>query len=100
MYSHTERKYGVIIGLSNGKQVKINCPEELCSVIENDVVRVGISVVEGYSNEIQELFNTKNNQFKNADKTEANINMKPVAMDIPSIFNNTGNIEITFIDEK
>ncbi len=82
MYSHTERKYGVIIGLSDGKQVKVNCPEELCSVIVDDIVKVGISVTVGYSTELQELFNDDPEKFRNAVKTELNITMKPIGSDI------------------
>lgn len=78
MYSHTERKYCVIVGLSDGEQVKISCPEELCSVIMDDVVREGISVTAGYSDELQELFDTAPDAFRNAVKTEMYITMNPI----------------------
>ncbi len=80
MYSHTERKYFVIIGLSDGRLFKINCPEELCSIIAEDVVNVGISVTYGYSDELWNLFFNEPDSFRNAIKTGMDINTKPILL--------------------
>ncbi len=77
-YSHMERKHCLIIGLSDGRRFKINCPEELCSILIEDVINVGISVTAGYSDELLKLFYTSPDKFRNAIKTETNISMKPI----------------------
>ena len=78
MYSHTERKYCVIIGLYNGRQAKIACPEELCTVIVDDVSSVGTLVTIGYSKELQKLFDTDPEGFRSSVKDQMNIITTPV----------------------
>lgn len=86
MYSHTERKYCVIIGLSNGQTAKIACPEELCTVIIDDVSKVGTLVTIGYSEELQKLFDTIPENFRGAVKGHMNIITVPVG---PSALKNS-----------
>lgn len=82
MYSHTERKYCIVIGLQNGMQIKVSCPEELCSVLVNDIVSSGVSVASGYSPELQKLFINEPENFRNSFKSGADIITDPVALKI------------------
>lgn len=78
MYSHTDRKYGVAIGLENGMLIKIYCPEELCSILINDIVTAGNMITEGYSKELHSLFLSAPENFKSTAKNSANIIYTPV----------------------
>lgn len=80
IYSHSERMYFVVIGLSSGKLLRIRCSEELCSIIAEDVVNVGISVTYGYSDELWNLFFNEPDNFRNAIKTGMNISTKPILL--------------------
>lgn len=82
MYSHTERKYCIVIGLQNGMQIKVSCPEELCSVLVNDIVSSGVSVASGYSPELQELFINEPENFRNSFKSGVDVITEPVALKI------------------
>lgn len=82
MYSHTERKYCIVIGLQNGMQIKVSCPEELCSVLVNDIVSSGVSVASGYSPELQKLFINEPENFRNSFKSGADVITDPVALKI------------------
>lgn len=82
MYSHTERKYCIVIGLQNGMQIKVSCPEELCSVLVNDIVSSGVSVASGYSPELHELFIREPENFRNSFKSGADVITEPVALKI------------------
>lgn len=82
MYSHTEREYCIVIGLHNGMQIKVSCPEELCSVLVNDITSSGVSVVSGYSPELRELFISEPENFRNSYKSGVNVITDPISLKI------------------
>ena len=77
VYSHTDRKYCIVISLSTGNQIKIYCPEELCSVLVDDVLRSGIAVTAGYAPELQQLFDSDPENFRNAVNNGIETDMAP-----------------------
>lgn len=68
-YSHTERAHCVILALSNGDQFKIQCPEELCTVLISDITSYGNMITVGYSKELHELYHADPRAFRSAFKT-------------------------------
>ena len=78
MYSHTDQNYNIIISLKNGVQVKIACPEELCSILIKDVIDAGTMITEGYSNDLQELYKTDPESFRSASKNLVGVILTPV----------------------
>lgn len=83
-YSHTKRVYSVIVALANSEQYKIQCPEELCSVIISDVTKAGNLVTVGYSRELQVLYNTNPDAFRSTVKHPGIVHMEPVG---PEMYN-------------
>ncbi len=77
VYSHTNRRYCVVFSLSTGNQIKLYCPEELCSVLINDVLCSGIAVTAGYAPELQQLFDSDPENFRNAVKNGIETDMSP-----------------------
>ena len=78
IYNYTSRSYHLIIGLENGMMIKTQCPEELCPVILDDIMKNGISVTSGYSEELETLYKNDPEHFRNALKPVENIIYTPV----------------------
>ncbi len=78
IYTYTSRRYHLNFGLENGTVIKAQCPEELCPVITDDVVKNGISVTSGYSEELEALYKNDPEHFRNALKPAENIIYTPV----------------------
>ena len=78
IHSYSERTYYLFIGLENGEMFQVSCPEELCSVITDDIVSAGICVTTGYSEEMLELYKSAPDNFRYAVKPLADIQYVPV----------------------
>lgn len=78
MYSHTERKYSVIVSLADGQQEKISCPEELCAVIMEDAANAGTAVTVGYAPELPALYAANPEAFRSAFKNLSTLNTDPI----------------------
>lgn len=65
-YSHTTRQFYIGVGLTDGRHFTFQCPEELCSVLVDEIHASRLSVISGYSPELHELFNENPAGFKDA----------------------------------
>ncbi len=94
VYTHTEEKYYIVLGLSDGKMMIIPCPEELCSVLINDIADSGTDVVVGYSHELKELFVKDPENFKNNSEKIIETNIEPYGPF--NIYDNNKSINLLF----
>ncbi len=72
------------MALANSEQYKIQCPEELCSVIISDVTKVGNLVTVGYSRELQVLYDSDPEAFRSTVKNPGIVHLEPIG---PEMYN-------------
>lgn len=65
-YTHSEREYFVAVDIPLYGMYKIYCPEELCSVLLDDIRASCQSVVTGYSQELHELYKKDRENFRDS----------------------------------
>jgi len=80
VHSYSKRTHHLILGLENGSVVQIGCPEELCSVIINDLVHYGNCITTGYSEEMKDLYVASPENFRYAVKPLTDVKYEPVNM--------------------
>lgn len=78
LHSYTQRLHHLVIGLENGTMIQVYCPEELCSVLIEDIVREGNCITTGYSEEIFKIYSSDPENFRNAVKPNSGISNIPV----------------------
>lgn len=76
--SYSERTYHLIIGLESGEAIQVSCPEELCTIIIDDIVSSGNGVTTGFSEELLKLYISDPGNFRYAVKPVADIQYVPV----------------------
>lgn len=72
------RRHHLFIIFENGFASTVPCPEELCSLITEDIVNSGNCVTTGYSDEMFQLYLSAPDKFRYAVKPTGNIQYQPV----------------------